>query len=277
MELGRNVTLGRYVPGTSIVHRLDPRTKIVGWAVLATAMFVAGRLVGLLVVGAFLGVLVAVSRLPPLYFLRGLRPMLPFLLVLYAFQVLFSGSLYPDATGVLFEWGWVRVTREGITASTTVMVRVVILYLSVTLLTLATTLVLLVDGIERLAAPLRRVGVPHQELAMVAGIAVRFVPTLIEEAERLMNAQMARGADLERGNLVARTRARLPILIPLFLNTLQRAGDLTTAMESRCYRGGSGRSKRRRLRMRSADWLALLACLAVAVVAVAVSKLSGLP
>ncbi len=277
MELGRNITLGQYVPGTSLVHRLDPRTKIIGWAVLATGMFVAGRLVGLAVFAAFLAAVIAVSGLPPGYVLRGLRPMLPFLAVLYVFQVLFSGSLYPDARVVLWDFWIFRVTAEGIQGATTVMVRVVVLYLSVTVLTLATSLVLLVDGMESLASPLRRIGLPAQELAMVAGIAVRFVPTLVEEAERLMNAQTARGAELERGNVIAKTRARLPIFVPLFLNTLRRAGDLTVAMESRCYRVGEGRTKRRRLRMRGDDWLALAGCVAVAALAVLVSRTSGLP
>lgn len=272
MELGRNVTLGQYVPGKSVVHRLDPRTKIVGWIVIATAMFVAGSLVGLGVVALLLVALIAVSGLPPSYVLRGLLPMLPFLLLLYVFQVLFSGSLYPDAETIYLDWGPLQVSAEGILGSTTVMVRVVLLYLSVTLLTLATSLVLLVDGMERLTAPLRRIGVPNQELAMVAGISVRFVPTLVEEAERLMKAQMARGSELDRGGVIARTRARLPILIPLFLNTLRRAGDLTTAMESRCYRGGEGRTKRRRLRLVGEDWAALGVCLGTAVLAVVLSR-----
>ncbi len=276
MELARNVTLGQYVPGESPVHMLDPRAKIVGWIILAVGMFLSGSFLGLAVVGGFTILLLFWSGLPVAYVLRGYRPMLPFLVVIYLFQLLFSGTLYPDSTHVLYQWGIFEVTREGVVASTLVIIRVLVLLLSVNILTLTTSLVLLVDGAERLSAPLRRVGIPHQELAMVSAIAVRFVPTLIEEAEKLIKAQTARGARIESGNVWQRTRARIPVLIPLFLGTFRRAGDLVTAMESRCYRGGKGRTKRRRLHMRAADWLGLALVTAVALIGFALAS-SSLP
>ena len=254
MELGKNVTLGRYVPGESLIHRLDPRIKIVAWTVYAVGLFMAGTFTGLAVLAAFLGLIVVLSRLPTGYVARGLRPMLPFLIVMYLFQLGFSTSLYPDSRdNVVFEWGFITVTGEGLYQSTLVTTRVIILFLSVTVLTLTTSLVMLVDAVERLSAPLRRIGVPNQELALAGAIAVRFVPTLVEEAEKLVNAQTARGAKLDVGSWLDRTRARLPLLIPLMIGTLQRADDLVAAMNSRCYRGGDGRTKRRQLRTRTDD------------------------
>lgn len=258
VELGKNITLGRYVPGESAIHRLDPRMKVVGWTIFAVGLFMAGTFSGLFVLASFLAAIVFASRLPPGYVLRGLRPMLPFLVVMYLFQLAFSTSLYPDSRNeIVFHWAFVTVTGEGLYQSTLVTTRVIILFLSVTVLTLTTSLVMLVDAVERLTAPLRRVGVPNQELALAGAIAVRFVPTLIEEAEKLVSAQMARGAKLDVGSWLDRTRARLPLLVPLMIGTLQRADGLVSAMNSRCYRGGDGRTKRRQLHMQPADWIAL--------------------
>lgn len=273
MELARDVTLGVYLPLDSVLHRLDPRTKILGWTFLAVLIFSAAQsFAGLALFALLLLALVRLGRLPLVYVLSGLKPMLPIMLVMYAFQLLFSGSLYPEAKQVLWEWGVIKVTAEGAYLSTIVTLRVILLYLSVTVLTLTTSLVELTDGTEAILSPLRRFGVPANELAMIAAIAVRFVPTLIEEQEKIIKAQMARGARLNVGNVLARTRALVPILVPLFLNTLRRAEDLTVAMEARCYRGGQGRTKRRRLRLTALDWQAWgwLAGFGVALIAVRV-------
>ncbi len=256
MELARDVTLGQYVPGDSFIHRLDPRTKIIGWTILAILMFMAKSFVGMGVFAVLIMSLIFIARLPFGYVLGGLRPMIGFLLFLYVFQILFSGSLYPDATHVVWEWTIFKVTTEGIYLSSLVQVRVVILYLSVTILTLTTSLVELTDGTENLLSPLQKFGMPANELAMVAAISVRFVPTLIEEQEKIIKAQMARGARLDMTNAIARTRALVPILVPLFLSTLRRAEELSVAMESRCYRGGRGRTKRRQLRLTGIDYQA---------------------
>ncbi|MGH2820943.1 MAG: energy-coupling factor transporter transmembrane component T family protein, partial [Actinomycetota bacterium] len=274
---GRNVTLGQYIPRRSPLHELDPRTKIIGWIVLAIGMFFTGSYAGMILLGLVVLALIPLARLPSSYVLRGVLPMLPFLAVIYVFQLLFSGSLYPGAEDVLWRFWIFEINAEGLRASTLVIIRVIVLYLSVTVLTLVTSIVMLVDGAERLTKPLRRLGVPNQELAMVAAISVRFVPTLIQEAEKLMKAQMARGAELETGNVIKKTRARIPVFIPLFINTLRRAGELSTAMEARCYRGGEGRTKRRRLEMTAADWGALGFAVVITLVVVVVPDLMVVP
>ncbi|MDI6894865.1 MAG: energy-coupling factor transporter transmembrane component T [Bacillota bacterium] len=257
MELSRDITLGQYVPRNSPIHRLDPRTKIILWAVLVTLLFLVRSFTGYLTFALFMGLLVHVSQIPVGYTLRGLRPALPFIAALFVIQILFSGSLYPESAHVLFHWRFIRVTAEALYTYSLTMVRVVLLFWSVTILTLTTSLVGLTDGMESLLGIGRRIGVPANELAMVMVIALRFVPTLVDELERIMKAQMARGAEIETGNFVQRTRQRIPILIPLLLNTFARAEDLILAMEARCYRGGKGRTKRRQLRVTGLDYRAI--------------------
>lgn len=274
MELARDITLGQYVPGDTLIHRLDPRTKITGWMILAGLLFATKSFTGLGIFALALLGLILTARLPVGYVLSGLRPMIGLLIFLYVFQVLFSGSLYPDAKHVVWQWAFFKVTTEGIYRSAVVSVRVVLLYLSVTTLTLTTSLVDLTDGTERLLAPLQPVGVPANELAMVAAIAVRFVPTLIEEQEKIIKAQMARGARLDVTNAIARTKALVPILVPLFLNTLRRAEELSTAMEARCYRGGKGRTKRRQLRMGAIDAQAYATLVVFGLLVIAVRQMA---
>ena len=257
MELSRDITLGQYVPRNSPVHRLDPRTKIILWMVLVTLLFLVRSFSGYLIFALFMGWIVYMSQIPLGYTLRGLRPALPFIAVLFVIQILFSGSLYPESARVLFHWRFIRVTAEALYTYSLTMVRVLLLFWSVTILTLTTSLVGLTDGMESLLGLGRRIGVPANELAMVMVIALRFVPTLVEELERIMKAQMARGAEIETGNFIQRTRQRIPILIPLLLNTFARAEDLILAMEARCYRGGKGRTKRKQLRVAALDYQAI--------------------
>lgn len=257
MELSRDITLGQYVPRNSPIHRLDPRTKIVLWVVLVTLLFLVRSFTGYLLFALFMGWVVRMSEIPVGYTLRGLRPALPFIAALFVIQILFSGSLYPESAHVLFHWRFIRVTGEALHTYSLTMVRVVLLFWSVTILTLTTSLVGLTDGMESLLGVGRRIGVPANELAMVMVIALRFVPTLVEELERIMKAQMARGAEIETGNFIQRTGQRIPVLIPLLLNTFARAEDLILAMEARCYRGGKGRTKRRQLRVTGLDYRAI--------------------
>jgi energy-coupling factor transport system permease protein len=266
MELGRNVTFGRYVPGTSFTHRMDPRLKLCAWLVLAVGLFLANGFATMLLMAAVLGAITLASDVSVGYLLRGLRPMLPFLVFVYAFQLLFSASLYPGASDVWWAWGPFSISGHGVAQGTVLIIRVVLLYLSVTVLTLTTAVISLVDAMERMASPLRRVGVPTQELAMASALAMRFVPVLVEEAERLIKAQTSRGASMDSGGPVRRLRARLPVLLPLFVGTLTRTRELVDAMHSRCYRGGAGRSRRRVLAITRADWTALAAVVAVVAV-----------
>lgn len=277
MELGRNVTLGRYIPGDSFVHGMDPRLKLCAWGVFAVGLFLPGSFSAMLVMTLALAVIVAVSDVPVGYLLRGLRPMLPFLLFIYVFQLLFSRSLYAESTNIWWSWGIFAVTGEGATRSTLVIIRVVLLYLSVTTLTLTTTIMSLVDALERMSSPFRRIGVPNQELALAFAIAIRFVPGLVQEAEKLMKAQASRGASMDVGGPVRRIRARLPVLVPLIVGTLARSHDLTSAMHARCYRGGEGRTKRREVTATFSDWAALAAMVALMVLVLSMRFALGLP
>lgn len=258
MELGRNITFGRYLAVDSPVHRRNAAYKVLCWLVFAVGLFLAGGFTVLLVLAAALVAVVVAARIPLGYLVRGLRPMLPFLLVLYVLQVLFSKSLYPQSQDVWWSWGILSITGEGVSGATQVTLRVVVLFLSVTLLTLSTTVISLVDAMERLSSPLRAIGVPTGELALAFAIAMRFVPTLVTEAERLITAQASRGAGTDARNPVRRLRARLPVLVPLMLATLDRGDDLTEAMHARCYRGGAGRTRWRVVTVAAADRFALL-------------------
>ncbi len=256
MELSRDITLGQYVPRQSPVHQMDPRMKITLWLALMVALFFIKTFVGYALVALFLAWVIHISDIPIGYGLRGLKPAIPFMLVLFVIQLLFSGSLYASSPHVLFQWGFIRVTTEALRTYTLIIIRVLLLFLSVTILTLATSLVSLTDGIESMMSVFRPIGLPANELAMVMVIALRFVPTLVDELERIMKAQIARGADLDTGNFIQKTKQRIPVLIPLFLNSFNRAEELTVAMEARGYRGGKGRTKRRQLKLTALDWKA---------------------
>jgi len=256
MELSRDITLGQYVPRQSPVHRMDARMKITLWIVLMVALFFIRTFLGYLLVALFLAWVIRTAQIPVGYGLRGLKPAIPFMVVLFIIQLMFSGSLFASSPHVVFHWGFIRVTTEALRSYTLVIIRVLLLFLSVTILTLATSLVSLTDAVENMMGVFRPLGVPANELAMVMVIALRFVPTLVEELERIMKAQMARGADIETGNFIQKTRQRVPILIPLLLNSFSRAEDLIVAMEARCYRGGKGRTKRKQLRLTRLDWQA---------------------
>ena len=257
MELSKNITLGQYVPRDSVIHRLDPRTKIVLWMVLITVLFFIHTYTGYLVFALFILWVTHLAEIPVLYALRGLKPAIPFIIVLFIIQLLFSGSLFADSPNVVFQWGFVRITTDAIRTYSLIMIRVVLLFLSVTILTLATSLVGLTDGMENLMSIGRRIGIPANELAMVMVIALRFVPTLVDELEKIMKAQMARGALIDEGNFIQRTKQKIPILIPLLMSTFRRAEELIVAMEARCYRGGKGRTKRRQLRLTALDYKAI--------------------
>lgn len=257
MAIGE-IALGQYVPGNSFLHRLDPRTKIglvTGFIVL---MFVVETWWGYGVGAGMVALGLVAGRLSPRWVLRGLRP----IVVLIAISAVLNAFWTEGRT--LWQWGPLRLTAEGVERAGMMGLRLVLLVAGASLLTLTTSPIDLTDAIERLLTPLRRVGVPAHELAMMMSIALRFVPTLAEEAERIMKAQMARGAAFDRGSLWARARALVPLLVPLFVSAFRRADDLALAMEARCYRGGEGRTRLRQLRMRRRDWATLVAFAVVA-------------
>ena len=248
----KDITLGQYFPGNTVVHRLDPRTKLLALLIYIVALFSARGFVSTGVVLAALVLSVVLSRIPPKALFKGLKPLI-FIIALTAFLNLFY------STGrVIAQWWIFRITEEGLRRAVLMMLRIMLLVCGTFLLTYTTSPLQLTDGLERLMAPLKKLRFPVHELAMMMSIALRFIPTLIEETDKIMSAQKARGADFETGSLARRAKALLPILVPLFVSAFRRADELATAMECRCYHGGEGRTRMKTLQMQTADWLALL-------------------
>lgn len=256
MSFSDKIALGQYVPCESPVHSLDPRVKILSTLILLFSLFGVKDPMFFAGWGCLLALLVLLARISFSMVFRSIRPVL-WLLV---FTVLLHVFLTPGEA--LFSWGWFTVTREGVRMASLMGIRLVLLVAFAGLLTLTTSPMELADGMERLMAPLGRVGFPAHEMAMMMTIALRFIPTLLEETDRILKAQVSRGADLEGGGLVKRLKAFVPVLVPLFLIVFQRAEDLALAMESRCYVGGGGRTRMRPLRWSWGDTVGiLLVCL----------------
>lgn len=252
----RDITLGQYYNTASPLHAMDPRTKILGVIFYMAVLFMASNFWEYALAAAFTAFVIKVSNVPPSFITRGLKP----LAVIMAFTLVLN--LFMTSTGdELFHWWIFRVTDEGVALAIKMAVRLVLLVMGTSLLTLTTSPIALTGGIERLLSPLRRIGVPSHEIAMMMSIALRFIPTLMEETDKIIKAQTSRGADFESGNLVRRVKAMIPILVPLFVGAFRRADELATAMECRCYNGGAGRTSLRELRFRRADAMALVACL----------------
>ncbi len=253
-------SLGQFYPMASPLHELDPRAKILGTALLAVGLFAVDSVAGFLVVAAVVVLLVAASRVPPGLFLGSLRPVAFIVALTVLFQVFFSRE---GAT--LLQWGPVEVHAGGVSAGIFLALRIVLLVSTAALLTATTAPVALADGIEDLLSPLKRLRFPAHELAMMTTIALRFIPTLQEEARKITRAQAARGADFSEGGLVRRARALVPILVPLTVGAFRSADELAEAMESRGYSGGEGRTRYRELRFRARDALALVVAALVVV------------
>ena len=263
MELTRYVTIGQYIPRDSPVHRLDPRTKIAAVTMLMVAIFVVRDFAGYALLTAFLLGVIAVSQIPIGYVLRGLRPILFLLLLTVILNTFFSGVR--EGTP-LFHIRGIIVYREAVVRAVFIGYRLITLVAVTSLLTFTTSPVELTDGIERILRPFRRIGVPAHELAMMMTIALRFIPTLLEETEKIMKAQMARGAEFDRGGALRRARALVPVLVPLFVSAFRRADELALAMEARCYRGGEDRTRMKELRFAPRDGMALAVALVASVV-----------
>ncbi len=257
-ELLRYVTIGQYLPTNSFIHRLDPRVKIVGLGALALVIVAQNSAVGSLLGLGIILALVALARVDVRLALRNLAPSAPILAFLALLQLGFGWGARTSGCLALWSWGMFHVTTCSVEAVIALLARLVALVLLTGLLTFTSTLSELARGIEWLLRPWQRIGVPADEVAMVFTLALRFVPTLALEMEKLLKAQAARGANIRGGtNPIARTRQMLPILVPLFINTLRRSEDLAAAMEARGYIGGAGRTHYVRLRFQRADWLAL--------------------
>ncbi|HMM32300.1 MAG TPA: energy-coupling factor transporter transmembrane component T [Clostridia bacterium] len=249
----KDITLGQYYPGDSVVHRLDPRTKIVLMIAYIAVVFAISEMWLFSVAAAFVVFTAALSRLPFSYLWKSLKPLkwvLVFMFVLNVFTI---------KTGkALVDWWVIKITVGGVLQALFVLIRLTLLVAGTSLMTLTTTPIALTDGLEKLLSPFKRIGFPAHELAMMMTIALRFIPTLLEEADKIMKAQLSRGADFETGGLVKRAKSMIPIIVPLFVSAFRRADELAMAMESRCYHGGEGRTRMKQLKFCASDGVAAL-------------------
>lgn len=248
----RDITIGQYYPADSILHRLDPRLKLMGTFLFIISLFINQSFYGYILVTVFLATIIKLSKVPVPFIIRGLKAIIVLLLFTVAFNLFFS------AGEPIFEWGILRITKEGLRSSGFMAIRLIYLILGSSLMTFTTTPNQLTDGLEKLLWPLRRIKVPVHEISMMMSIALRFIPILLEETDKIMKAQMARGADFETGGILKRAKSLVPLLVPLFVSAFRRANDLAMAMEARCYRGGEGRTKMKPLRYQRRDIMAYL-------------------
>lgn len=245
----RDMTIGQFYPVDSVIHRIDPRVKIVGVLMYLISLFLFQGFVGYGVVTLFLAVVIVLSKVPFSYVIRGMKPIL-FLLIITA---LFN--LFGTRGDVAFQWGFISITWQGMRKALFMAMRLIYLIIGSSMLTYTTTPNQLTDAIEKLLKPLEKIRVPVHDFAMMMSLALRFIPILLEEANRIINAQTARGADFEEGKIWHRMRAMVSILVPLLVSATRRAYDLANAMEARCYRGGEGRTKMKPLKYHRSDYL----------------------
>ena len=262
----KDITLGQFFPGHSAIHRMDPRTKLILTMVYIVALFVAQNWISYSLMLVFLLVCIKISSIPPKSIVRGMKPLV-FILIFTAILNIF----YTDGGVELVRLGSLAITTEGLKRAFFMIWRILMLISGTFLLTYTTSPISLTDGLESLLSPLKKLHVPVHELAMMMSIALRFIPTLIEETDKIMSAQKARGADFETGSIIQRAKALVPILVPLFISAFRRADELATAMECRCYQGGEGRTKLKLLRFKRGDLVAfgVCACLMTAVATLA--------
>lgn len=247
----RDITLGQYYPAKSMIHQLDPRVKLVATILYVISLFVAKGVLGYVLATLFLAMAIKLSKVPFGYMTKGLKAIVMILL----FTVVFNLFLI-DGDVELWRFGFLRITDKGLKTAIFMAIRLIYLIIGSSVMTLTTTPNDLTDGLERLLGPLKRLHVPVHEIAMMMSIALRFIPILLEETDKIMKAQIARGADFETGNLIQKAKAMVPLLVPLFISAFRRANDLAMAMEARCYHGGEGRTKMKPLYYASCDKMA---------------------
>ncbi len=245
----KDITLGQYIPGDSVLHRADPRTKMLSIVLYTAVVLTVNSYMGYTLVLLFTLLAVRISGIPFKYTLKGLKPVLFIAVFTAVINIFFTGG-----GTLLFQYAFIRISYEGLGATLRMIFRLSTLVIGASLLTFTTTPIRLTDGIENLMAPLKRIGVPIHEMAMMMTIALRFIPTLLEETEKIIKAQAARGADFDTGNFIKRAKSYMPVLIPLFVSAFRRADELAVAMEARCYRGGVGRTRLRQLEITRLDY-----------------------
>lgn len=246
----KDITIGQHFPGDSFVHRLDPRVKILLTLLYIINLFIIKNFYGYAVIIGFTFIVIFISKVPLKFIIKGLKPIL--------WIILFTAvlNLFLTPGNIIYTLGPLKITSEGIYRAVFMVLRLTFLIIGTSILTLTTSPIVLTDGIEKLLSPFKRIGLPAHEIAMMMTIALRFIPTLIEETDKIMKAQMARGADFYTGSILKRAKSLIPILVPLFVSSFRRAEDLATAMESRCYRGGEGRTRLKKLYISKNDILA---------------------
>lgn len=246
----KNITIGQHFPGDSVIHKLDPRIKILSVFLFILSLFFVNSFPPYILVSLFIISIIYMSKVPLSFILKGLKPLM-FLII-----ITFIINMFMTSGEVLFEIGPLKATKEGLFQAIFMALRLIFLVIGTSLLTLTTSPIALTDGIEKLLNPFKRIGVPAHELAMMMTIALRFIPTLLEETDKIMKAQMARGADFESGNIINRAKSLVPLLVPLFISAFRRADELAMAMEARCYRGGENRTRMKELKIESRDIVA---------------------
>lgn len=263
----RDITLGQYYQTDSVLHRLDPRVKLAGTLLYIISLFFFRNFIGYIIAAVFLAMVIKLSHVPFRFMVKGMKAVLFLLLI----TVVFNLFLTPGEPLIVL-WK-LTITREGVQTAFTMAVRLVMLVIGSSVMTLTTTPNNLTDGMEKGMRPLKVLKVPVHEVAMMMSIALRFIPILLEETDKIMKAQIARGADFESGNLIRRARALVPLLVPLFISAFRRANDLAMAMEARCYRGGEGRTKMKPLVYQKRDRIAYLCILAYLVASIALGRI----
>lgn len=247
----KDITIGQYFPGNTLIHRLDPRVKIIITTLFIVSLFFIKSFIPYIFIVAFILFVTRVAKIPVKYILKGIKPLTFIILITFFINIFMTKG------EVLFEIGPLTVTKEGLYLAVFMALRLVFLITGTSLLTLTTSPISLTDGIENLLSPFKKIGIPAHELAMMMTIALRFIPTLLEETDKIMKAQMARGADFESGNILSRAKNLVPLLVPLFINAFRRAEELATAMEARCYRGGENRTRLNELKLNRTDIITL--------------------
>lgn len=246
----RDITIGQYYPVDSVIHRLDPRVKLLGTLIYIISLFLFKSFTGYLAALLFLGTVIHLSKVPLKYILRGLKAVI----VLLLFTIGFNIFLTP---GEVLWQAWIfKITKEGLRSGIFMGIRLIFLIVGSSLMTFTTTPNHLTDGLERLLGPFKKLHMPVHEISMMMSIALRFIPILLEETDKIMKAQSARGADFESGGLIKKAKSLVPLLVPLFVSAFRRANDLAMAMEARCYRGGEGRTKMKPLKYKKRDFVA---------------------
>lgn len=247
----KNLTIGQHYPVESPVHNLDPRVKIIMTFVFIISLFLIESFTTYLLVVVFLAMAIQISKVPIKFVIKGLRPILMIIIITFVINLLMTPGK------IIFQAGFIKITEEGLKQAGFMAIRLTLLIMGTSLLTLTTSPIILTDGIESLLKPFKRFGLPAHELAMMMTIALRFIPTLMEETEKIMKAQKSRGADFESGNIMSRAKNLVPLLVPLFISAFRRADELAMAMEARCYRGGENRTRMRQLKISKGDYVAI--------------------